>query len=115
MSRVGRMARAASFLAAGLLLAGLVPGTVAAGPDQAEVVLDFDFSGSILDDEQTRNRFGDAINSIADRVGETERDLIKGDTTVSLVQFASKASDVEGCTGGRRSRLRAPGPGRASH
>jgi hypothetical protein len=67
-------------------------------PDQAEVVLDFDFSGSILDDERTRNRFGDAIYGIADRVAETQNELIKGDTTVSLVQFASQAVNVDGCT-----------------
>src|SRR5262245_45748685 len=98
MSRVGRMGRAASFLGVGLLLAGLAPGTVAADPQNADVVLEFDFSGSILDDERTRNRFGDAINAIADRVDETQRDLIEGNTTVSLVQFASQAADVDGCT-----------------
>ncbi|HEX5012720.1 MAG TPA: fibronectin type III domain-containing protein [Candidatus Limnocylindrales bacterium] len=92
------MGRAASFLGAGLLLAGLAPGTVAAEPQQGDVVLEFDFSGSILDDERTRNRFGDAINAIADRVDATSRDLIEGSTTVSLVQFASQAADVEGCT-----------------
>ena len=98
MSRVRRIRRAASILAAGLLAASLAPGVSAAGPDPAEVVLVFDFSASILDDAATRNQFATALERIADRVNETERDLIAGDTTVSLVQFASRAADVPGCT-----------------
>jgi hypothetical protein len=35
---------------------------------------------------------------MADRVDALSADLVTGDTTVSLVQFASKAKDVEGCT-----------------
>ena len=35
---------------------------------------------------------------MADRVDALSADLVKGDTTVSLVQFASKARNVEGCT-----------------
>ena len=35
---------------------------------------------------------------MADRVDALSADLVKGDTTVSLVQFASEARDVEGCT-----------------
>ena len=100
MSRVGRRARAAATILAAALLAGggLVPATLAVGPDKAEVVLVFDFSASILDDAANRNRFGAALERIADRVDETQRDLIAGDTTVSIVQFASKAADVQGCT-----------------
>jgi hypothetical protein len=99
--RIGRIGRvAASLLGAGLLVAGPGPGATAQsqGPDPAEVVLVFDFSASILDDAATRNRFADALDRIADRVNETEQDLIAGDTTVSLVQFASRAADVPGCT-----------------
>lgn len=89
---------AAALLAGGALAPGLVPSALAIGPDKAEVVLDLDFSGSILDDATTRNQFGAALESIADRVDEITRDLIAGDTTVSLVQFASKAADVPHCT-----------------
>jgi hypothetical protein len=60
-------------------------------------VLVFDFSGSILDDKTTRNQFGAALERIADRVDKTAADLIKGDTTLSVVQFASKAADVDRC------------------
>ena len=35
---------------------------------------------------------------MADRVDALSADLVNGDTTVSLVQFASQARDVEGCT-----------------
>ena len=100
MSRLGRMGRtAAAYLGVVLLAAGaLVPPALAADPDPAEVVLVFDFSGSILDDEATRNQFGAALERIADRVDETQRDLLRGETTVSIVQFASKAADTPGCT-----------------
>ena len=105
MDRAGRALRigriAASLLGAGLLVVGFAPGASAQSPtpDQADVALVFDYSASILDDAATRNRFADALDRIADRVNETEADLIAGDTTVSLVQFASRAADVPGCTG----------------
>jgi hypothetical protein len=100
MSRLGRMGRtAAAFLGVVLLAAGwLTPPALGAGPDQAEVVLVFDFSSSILDDVATRSQFGAALERMADRVEETQRDLLKGDTRVSIVQFASRAADTEGCT-----------------
>ena len=100
MSRVGRTGRAAATILAAALLAGggLVPATLAVGPDKAEVVLVFDFSASILNDATSRNQFGAALERIADRVDETQRDLIGGDTSVSIVRFASKAADYKGCT-----------------
>ena len=98
MRRIGRIA--ASMASAGLLLVGVASPTAAqeAGPDEAEVALVFDFSSSILDDPTSRNQFGAALEEIADRVEETQNDLIKGDTTVSIVQFASQAADTERCT-----------------
>ena len=67
MKRVGRTGRAAaSILATVLLVAGLVPGTLAVnvGPDKAEVVIVLDFSASILNDEASRNRFGEVMPSL---------------------------------------------------
>jgi hypothetical protein len=100
VNRLGRTGRAAAtLLVVGLLAVGaLAPPSLAVGPDKAEVVLVFDFSGSILDDKTIRNQFGAALERIADRVDETQRDLIKGDTSISIVQFASKAAEVPGCT-----------------
>ena len=100
MSSVGRTRRVvgAIFAAAMLVGGGFVPSILAVGPDKGEVVLVFDFSASILDDAETRNQFAGALERMADRVGETQRDLIAGDTTVSIVQFASRAADYEGCT-----------------
>lgn len=104
MNRATRSRRiqriAAMLLVTGLLLAALAPAATAQsqGPDKADVVLVFDYSASILDDAATRNRFADALDRLADRVNETEQDLIAGDTTVSLVQFASRAADVQGCS-----------------
>jgi hypothetical protein len=57
-----------------------------------------DFSASILKDAATRNRFAAALERIAARVDETSADLVAGDTTFSIVQFASKARDYPGCT-----------------
>jgi hypothetical protein len=76
----------------------LVPAASAAGPDKAEVVIVLDFSASILDDKTSRNRFGAALERIADRVDETTRDLIAGDATVTIVRFASRAADEARCT-----------------
>jgi hypothetical protein len=102
MTRAGRIRRASSALAASLVVvalfaSALVPSALAIGPDKAEVVLVLDFSGSILDDAATRNQFGAALERIADRVDETSRDLIAGDTTLSIVQFGDKAADVPRC------------------
>ena len=85
---------AASFL---LVLGGLAPGVAAAAPDRSDVVLEFDFSASILRDATNRNRFASAIEAIAARVDETAETLVAGDTTVSLIQFASRAADYPGC------------------
>ena len=85
---------AASFL---LVLGGLAPSVAAQTPDRSDVVLEFDFSASILRDAANRNRFATAIEAIAARVDETAADLVAGDTTVSLIQFASRASDYPGC------------------
>jgi hypothetical protein len=77
---------------------GLVPAVLAAAPDKSEVALVLDFSASILNDKTTRNRFGAALERIADRVDATSADLVAGDATVSIVQFAAKAIDYKGCT-----------------
>ena len=69
-----------------------------ATPDSSDVVLGLDFSASILNDAQNRARFAGALERMADRVDALSADLVKGDTTVSLVQFASEARGVEGCT-----------------
>ena len=102
MTRAGRNHRASSALAASivavaLFASALVPSALAIGADKAEVVLVLDFSSSILDDATTRNQFGAALERIADRVDETARDLIAGDTTISIVQFGAKAADVPRC------------------
>ena len=83
-----------------LLLAGGVPVASAAEatPDSSDVVLGLDFSASILNDAQNRARFAGALERMADRVDALSADLVTGDTTVSLVQFASEARGVEGCT-----------------
>ena len=100
MGRVGRRAHAIAAMAAGLVLVGggLVPSAAAQGPDKSDVVIVLDFSASILDDKPTRDRFGAALDRIAARVDEISADLLAGDTTVSLVQFAAAAADVPGCT-----------------
>jgi len=102
MTRAGRNHRAISVLAASIIVVALfasafVSSAFAAAPDKAEVVLVLDFSSSILDDATTRNQFGTALERIADRVDETSRDLIAGDTTLSIVQFGAKAADVPRC------------------
>ena len=101
MSRLRSTTRAAIAIVFGVLLVGgsLAPAVLAAGPDKADVVLVLDFSASILDDATIRNRFGAALERIADRVDETARDLISGDATVTIVQFAAKAADYKGCVG----------------
>ncbi len=81
----------------GLAPTALAPAARAAVPDRSEVVLVFDFSASILNDSANRNRFGAALEGIADRVEATSADLAGGDATVSIVQFAAKAIDYPGC------------------
>jgi hypothetical protein len=66
-------------------------------PDPSDVVIVLDFSASILDESADRNRFGAALERIADRVDATSSDLIAGDTTVSIVQFAATATDYPRC------------------
>ena len=65
-------------------------------PDEADVVLLMDFSASILNDRANRNRFAQALERIADRVDQISGELQTGDTTVSFVQFASRARDYPG-------------------
>lgn len=92
-------ALAATGLAAVLGIGGLVhpPATVAAEPDPSDIVLVLDFSASILRDEANRNRFGAAVERIANRVDEISADLVAGDVTVSIIQFATRAANVDGC------------------
>jgi hypothetical protein len=100
MSRLGRGTRTvATIVAAALLVGGGLASSVVAqpAPDRSEVVLVLDFSASILEDATNRNRFGAALERIADRVDETSADLVAGDATLSIVQFATKAVDYPGC------------------
>ncbi len=99
MSRLGRTAHIVVVLVVGALLSGgaLVPNARAAAPDRSSVVLVFDFSASILQDKANRARFGAALEAIAARVDETSADLVAGDATMTIVQFAGKAIDYAGC------------------
>lgn len=65
--------------------------------DRSEIVLALDFSGSILEDAANRDRFAAALDRIADRIDAISSDLLAGDTTVTLVQFATRAADYPGC------------------
>ena len=89
----------AMFVVGSVLFGGrLAPTALAATPaDRSEVVLVFDLSASILVDATTRGRFAAALDRIAARVDETSADLVVGDATVSIVQFASRAVDDAGC------------------
>lgn len=99
MRRLGAIAAAVLALTGSGVLGGGPASTALAAPaDRSEIVLVLDFSASILQDETNRNRFGAALERIAARVDETTRDLIAGDATVSIVQFAAKAVDYAGCT-----------------
>ena len=81
-----------------LFAGGLAPTSLAQTPaDRSEVVLVFDLSASILEDTTNRGRFAAALDRIADRIDETSADLVAGDATVSIVQFASRATDYAGC------------------
>lgn len=100
MSRPGSAALAVVILVVGALLfaARLAPAAVAqTNPDRSEVVLVLDFSASILDDAANRDRFAAALDRIADRIDATSSDLVAGDATVSIVQFAATAADYPGC------------------
>jgi hypothetical protein len=99
MRRLGREAQAVAAIVVGVLLVagGLAPNVAAQTPDRSDVVLVLDFSASILEDATNRNRFGAALERIADRVDEISADLVAGDTTVSIVQFATTAADYQGC------------------
>ena len=101
MSRLGPGTRAVitMVMAALLVGSGLVSNVLAVqpAPDRSEVVLVLDFSASILEDAANRNRFGAALERIADRVDETSSDLVAGDATLTIVQFATKAADYPGC------------------
>ena len=93
--------RAVITTALAALLIGSAPTSIVraqTAPDPSDVVIVLDFSASILDVKADRNRFGAALERIADRVDETSSDLVAGDTTVSIVQFAAKAADYPGCT-----------------
>jgi hypothetical protein len=99
MTRLGARAVVTIVVWAMLVGSGLASSVLAqTAPDKSEVVLVLDFSGSILEDETIRNRFGAAIERIADRVDATALDLIAGDATVTIVQFATSAADQPGCT-----------------
>jgi hypothetical protein len=100
MSRHRSAARAVLAFALGaFLVAGrLAPATLAQDhPDQSDVVLVLDFSASILDDAANRGRFATALGDIADRIDATSSDLAAGDTTVTIVQFATRAAEYPNC------------------
>jgi hypothetical protein len=77
---------------------GSVASAAEQAPDSSDVALVLDYSASILNDARNRARFAGALERMADRVDELSPELVQGDTTVSLVQFASRARDYEGCT-----------------
>src|SRR3990170_2621580 len=100
MSRLGSAALTVVMLVLGaLLFAGrLAPVSLAqTPPDRSEVVLVLDFSASILEDVANRDRFAAALDRIADRIDATSSDLIAGDASVTIVQFATSAADYAGC------------------
>lgn len=81
-----------------LAIGGIAPKAAAQTPDRSDVVIVLDMSASILQDATNRNRFGAALERIAARVDETSADLVAGDTTVTIVQFATRAADYPGCS-----------------
>ena len=99
MSRLGPAARVVVSIVVACLLSGggFAPTVRAAAPDKSEVALVLDFSSSILNDKANRERFAAALERIADRVDETSADLVAGDSTMSIVQFAATAADYPGC------------------
>ena len=98
--------RAFRTIALAIAISGLLIGTggvplasaAETAPDSSDVALVLDFSASILNDARNRARFAGALERMADRVDALSGDLVTGDTTVSLVRFASQARDVDGCT-----------------
>jgi len=99
MRRLAPRAHAIAAIVATIVLVGggLASNVRAQAPDESDVVLVLDFSASILLDAANRNRFGAALERIADRVDATSADLVSGDTTVSIIQFAARAADYRGC------------------
>jgi hypothetical protein len=100
MRRTRSAALAVVTLVVGTLLVSgrLAPTTMAQDhPDSSDVVLVLDFSASILDDAANRGRFAAALDRIADRIDATSSDLVAGDTTVTIVQFATRAAEYPGC------------------
>ena len=98
MNRLGSRGLVATAILAALLGLGLpVPIAHAQTPDRSDVVLVLDFSASILEEPTNRNRFGAALERIADRIVATSSELTAGDTTVSIIQFATKAIDYPTC------------------
>jgi hypothetical protein len=90
-------AAAASLIVIVVLAGGGLAPNVRAAADPSDVVLVLDFSASILDDAANRNRFAAALDRMAARVDETVDELVAGDATVSIVQFATRALDYPGC------------------
>ncbi|MFL5779181.1 MAG: fibronectin type III domain-containing protein [Chloroflexota bacterium] len=83
---------------AAFLVAGLVPRANAVDPaDPSDVAIVLDFSSSILRDKANRSRFAATLDNMAARVDQISADLVAGDSTVSLIQFAARAIDVRGC------------------
>ncbi len=102
MTRLESAALTVVAVVVGVLLfaGGLVPSSRAqTAPDRSEIVLVLDFSASILEDVTNRDRFAAALDRIADRIDATSSDLVVGDATVTIVQFAAKATDYGGCVG----------------
>lgn len=100
MGQLRLVALLAVMLVVGVLVfAGrLAPDAHAQTPaDRSEVVLVVDFSASILDDVANRDRFAAALVRIADRIDAISSDLVTGDATVTIVQFATRAADYPGC------------------
>lgn len=99
-----RQLRLGALLAVMLVVGALVfagrfaPNSLAQTPaDRSDVVLVLDFSASILEDVANRDRFAAALERIADRIDAISPDLVAGDATVTIVQFATRAADYPGC------------------
>jgi hypothetical protein len=99
MSRLPTRVLAIVAVAIVVLTVGAPPPNVRAqtAPDQSDVVLVLDFSASILEEAADRNRFAAALDRIAERVEESASELVAGDTTITVIQFATKAAEYEGC------------------
>ena len=98
-SRRGRRSGSAASIATAFAVAvgALVGGSglvaAQAPEDPSEVVLVFDVSNSILENETGTNlEFAEALDGIADRVGDIADDLTAGNATVSFVAFARAAT-----------------------